>query len=62
MLGLHHVTNHSESINKTEVEWKESQLPQLLEKLHDIHTRQMQNLEMAIVNQGEWRFCKESSI
>ena len=39
-------TNHSESINsvmKTEVEWKESHLPQLVEKLHDIHTRQMQN-------------------
>ena len=55
-------TNHSESINsviKTEVEWKESHLPQLVEKLHDIHTRQMQNLEMAILKRGEWRFCKE---
>ena len=49
------------SIIKIEVEWKVSHLPQLVEKLHDIHTtgRQVQNLEMAIVKRGEGRFCKE---
>ena len=55
-------TNHSESINnviKMEVEWKESQLPQLIEKLNDIHTRQMQNVEMAILKRGEWRLSQK---
>ena len=40
ILRLHHVNLHLgiNSVIKTEVEWKVSQLSQIVEKLHDIHT------------------------
>lgn len=55
-LPIHYKVVSLSAVVKVEVEWKESQLPQLIEKLNDIHNRQMQNTEMAILKRGGWRF------
>ena len=55
-------TNSSESINrviKLEVEWRESQLPQLIESLKLISSDQNAELEKAVVNRGEWQCTQQ---
>ena len=57
-------TNSSESLNhviKQEVEWKESQLPQLIQSLKSIANDQICQLEKAIVGWGEWHFTPQYS-
>ncbi len=55
-------TNSSESLNhviKQEVEWKESQLPQLIESLKSITNDQNSEVEKAVVGRGEWHFTPQ---
>ena len=57
-------TNSSESLNhiiKQEVEWKETKLPILIEKLKSIIDDQICQNEKAVISQGEWRFAQEYS-
>ena len=57
-------TNGSESINKVikaQVDWKESNLPTLIEKLHGICEKQQKNIERAIIGRSEWQFASEYS-
>ena len=49
-------TNSSESLNhliKQKVEWKESQLPKLIESLKAIMNDQRSELQRVVVNRGE---------
>ena len=55
-------TNSSEALNhviKQEVQWKESKLPMLIERLKVIVDQQESELEKAVVCRGEWRFSAE---
>ena len=54
-------TNSSEYLNYLieEVEWKESQLPKLIESLKAITNDQCSELEKAVVNHGEWHFTAQ---
>ena len=57
-------TNSSESLNhiiKQEIEWKETKLPMLIERLKSITDDQVCQTEKAVINQGEWRFAQEYS-
>ena len=58
----HFFTNSSESLNhliKQEVEWKESQLPKLINSLKAITNDHYSELEKAVVNRGEWHFTAQ---
>ena len=65
--GLHNplalfTTNCSEAVNnviKMEVDWKESKLPVLVERLRSICDRQSAELERAVISRGEWSFLPE---
>ena len=46
---------------KQEVEWKESQLPQLIQSLKSIANDQISQLEKAVVGRGEWHFTPQYS-
>ena len=55
-------TNSSEPLNhiiKVEIEWNESQLPQLIEKLKSISDGQVSKVESAVVERGEWHFTSQ---
>ena len=55
-------TNSSESLNhliKQEVEWKESQLPKLIDSLKAIANDHHSELEKAVINRGEWHFTAQ---
>ena len=55
-------TNSSESLNhliKQEVEWKESQLPKLIDSLKAITNDHYSELEKAVLNRGEWHFTAQ---
>ena len=55
-------TNSSESLNhliKQEVEWKESQLPKLIDSLKAITNDHHSELEKAVVSRGEWHFTTQ---
>ena len=55
-------TNSSESLNhliKQEVEWKESQLPKLINSLKAITSDHYSELEKAVINRGEWHFTAQ---
>ena len=56
---LKFTTNISESINKvikSEVEWKESKLPVLIDHLKTITEQHISELEKAVIERGEWHF------
>ena len=55
-------TNSSESLNhliKKEIEWKESQLPKLIDSLKAIANDHHSELEKAVVSRGEWHFTAQ---
>ena len=55
-------TNCSESLNhliKQEVEWKESQLPKLIDSLKAITSDHHSELQKAVVSRGEWHFTPQ---
>ena len=52
-------TNSSEPLNhliKQEVQWKESQLPKLIDSLKVITNDHYSELEKAVLNNGQWHF------
>ena len=57
-------TNSSESLNhviKQEVEWKESQLPKLMDSLKSISNDHNSELEKAVIGRGVWHFIEQYS-
>ena len=55
-------TNSSEYLNhliKQEVEWKENQLPKLIDSLKAITNDHHSELEKAVVDRGEWHFTAQ---
>lgn len=62
--GSFFTTNCSESLNhviKQEVQWKESNLPKLIDNLKSIADDQIHETEKAVIGQGEWRFSEHYS-
>ena len=55
-------TNVSETVNfmlKSKVDYKKSDIPEFINKMHDLITDQQEELQRAICGRGKWQFCKE---
>ena len=55
-------TNASEALNnviKMEVQWKQNELPQLIEHLKLIADRQIASVEQAVVGKGDWKLLSD---